>query len=186
MCAALAPLPLFALINIGDIVWGMLAAGHDPALFWKHVDTRVSTIGSEYDTRRLRRFASATFDALQGRSRSAASSARRLAAGQECDAPFPGLRSEPWWDARTFEWAEAVEAGAAVIGAELDCFEASASVDGLWTESVTSLCSETTGFAKLALRDDGEDTAVGQSCFRQTLGLLRRGALKLASCSFAS
>ena len=27
---------------------------------------------------------------------------------------------------------------------------------GLWTESVTSLCSDTAGFAKLALREDGE------------------------------
>ena len=26
---------------------------------------------------------------------------------------------------------------------------------GLWTESVTSLCSDTAGFAKLALREDG-------------------------------
>ena len=31
---------------------------------------------------------------------------------------------------------------------------------GLWTESVTSLCSDTAGFAKLALREDGEDTAL--------------------------
>ena len=97
-----------------------MLATHDPALFWRHVDARVGGIGG--DTRRLRRFASVTFDALQGSSCSSA----RLAAGQECDAPFPGLHSQPWWDAREFEWAEAVEAGAAVIGSELSRFEASA------------------------------------------------------------
>ena len=94
---------------------------HDPALFWRHIDARVGGTGA-HDTRRLRRFASVTFDALQGSSCSSA----RLAAGQECDAPFPGLRSQPWWDAREFEWAETVEAGAAVIGSELSRFEASA------------------------------------------------------------
>ena len=99
---------------------GRMLATHDPALFWRHVDARVGGIGG--DTRRLRRFASVTFDALQGSSCSSA----RLVAGQECDAPFPGLRSQPWWDAREFEWAETVEAGAAVIGSELSRFEASA------------------------------------------------------------
>ena len=105
-----------------------MLATHDPALFWRHVDARVGGMGaSERDTRRLRRFASVTFDALQGGSCSSA----LLAAGQECDAPFPGLRSEPWWDAHAFEWAEAVEDGAAVIGSELNRFEASAaSADG--------------------------------------------------------
>ena len=98
-----------------------MLATHDSALFWRHVDARVGGIGA-HDTRRLRRFASVTFDALQGSS----CSSTRLAAGQECDAPFPGLRSQPWWDAREFEWAEAVEAGAAVIGSELSRFEASA------------------------------------------------------------
>ena len=152
-----------------------MLAPHDPALFWRQVDTRIGAIGaSDYDTRRLCQFASVTFDALRGSCGSA-----RLAAGQECDAPFPGLRSEPWWDSRAFEWAEAVEAGAAVMGAELDRFEASAaSADGLWTESVTALCSDTAGFAKLALREDGDDTAVGRSCFRQTLGLLHRSWLR--------
>ena len=98
-----------------------MLATHDPALFWRHVDARVGGIGAS-DTRRIRSFASVTFDALQGSSCSSA----RLAAGQECDAPFPGLRSQPWWDAREFEWAETVEAGAAVIGSELSRFEASA------------------------------------------------------------
>ena len=51
---------------------------------------------------------------------------RCVARQQQCDAPFPGLRSQPWWDAREFEWAETVEAGAAVIGSELSRFEASA------------------------------------------------------------
>ena len=98
-----------------------MLATHDPELFWRHVDARVGGIGAS-DTRRIRSFASVTFDALQGSSGSSA----RLAAGQECDAPFPGLRSQPWWDAREFEWAETVEAGAAVIGSELSRFEASA------------------------------------------------------------
>ena len=100
-----------------------MLATHDAALFWKHVDARMNGMGaSAYDTRRLRRFASVTFDSLHGGSCSSA----RLAAGQECDAPFPGLRSEPWWDASAFEWAEAVEDGATVIGSELNRFEASA------------------------------------------------------------
>ena len=78
---------------------------HDPALFWKHVDSRLSAVGDSEDTKRLRRFASTAFDVLRGCSCSAP-----LAAGQECDVPFPGLTAQPWWDTEAFEWAEAVEA----------------------------------------------------------------------------
>lgn len=165
---------LFALFHVCSAT-ALALQHHDPALFWKHVDSRLSVVGDSEDTKRLRRFASTAFDVLRGGSCSAT-----LAAGQECDVPFPGLTAQPWWDTEAFEWAEAVEAGATVIAAELDHFASASTQDGQWLESVTSLCSDTSGFAKLTLREDGEATAVGRRYFSQTLDLLRRANVPLS------
>ena len=151
-----------------------LALQHNPTLFRQIVNARLDLLGTVQDTKRLHDFASAAFKALQG-----CSNASRLSAGQECDAPFPGLRAEPWWDVQRFTWAAQVEAGAEVICKELDEYLLESPADA-WSTSITSLCLDTAGFSKLVLQEDGVGSPIGQRYFPHTLDLLRQANVPLS------
>ena len=119
----------------------------------RQVPQSVDQILTGQASTRLRQFASACIGTT-------GSAQHKLALGQQCSAPFPGLRATPWWPTEAFGWAAELECGSSVIAEELDAFEQfSEGSDDLWVESVTSLCPDTAGFARLVLHEDGEALA---------------------------
>lgn len=121
---------------------------------------------------RLRRFATNHWERIHGLGSPSAESWAYLYPGQECDAPFPGLRARPWHPPHEFSWALDVETGASVAIEELQCV--GNLLENHWQDRYTSLCSNTSYFSKLIHQDDfGNATEIGQQCFPKTLALVR-------------